>query len=103
MATTTLAGANTSGTPAKPRQLARVLRYLLPYSLPFIASVFLMALVGLLEAFRLLLISPIFDSVLNPLSQGRNLQLFRIPGTDRVFELQQVIPSHFQNPWTAVA
>ena len=103
MATTTLAGANSSETPAKPRQLARVLRYLLPYLLPFIASVLLMALVGLLEAFRLLLIGPIFDSVLNPLSQGRNLQLFKIPGTDRVFELQQVIPSHFQNPWTAVA
>jgi len=103
MGTTTLAGANTSEAPAKPRQLRRVLRYLFPYSLPFVASVLLMALVGLLEAFRLLLIGPIFDSVLNPASQGRNLQLFRIPGTDRVFELQRVIPSHFQNPWTVVA
>ena len=103
MATTTLAGANTSEAPVKPRQLGRVLRYLLPYLLPFIASVLLMALVGLLEAFRLLLIGPIFDSVLNPASQGRSLQLFKIPGTDRVFELQQVIPSHFQNPWTVVA
>ncbi|HTR26919.1 MAG TPA: ABC transporter ATP-binding protein [Terriglobales bacterium] len=103
MGTTTLAGANTSEAPTKPRQLRRVLRYLLPYSLPFVASVLLMALVGLLEAFRLLLIGPIFDSVLNPASQGRSLQLFRIPGTDRAFELQRVIPSHFQNPWTVVA
>lgn len=103
MATTTLAGANSTETPARPRQLPRVLRYLLPYSLPFLASVVLMALVGLLDAFRLLLIGPIFDSVLNPASQGKNLQLFKIPGTDRAFELQQIIPSHFQNPWTAVA
>ena len=42
-------------------------------------------------------------SVLNPASQGRSLQLFKLPGTDRIFSLQQVIPSHFQNPWTAVA
>jgi subfamily B ATP-binding cassette protein MsbA len=70
---------------------------------PFLASVVLMALVGLLEAFRILLIGPIFDSVLNPGSDGRTLQLFKIPGTEHVFNLQQVIPSHFHNPWTAVA
>ena len=103
MATTTLAGATTPEAPASPRQLTRLLRYLLPYWLPFLASVFLMALVGLLDAFRLLLIGPIFDRVLNPSSQGRTLQLFKIPGTDHVFSLQQIIPSHFQNPWTAVA
>ncbi len=62
-----------------------------------------MALVGLLDAFRVLLIGPIFDSVLNPGSEGRTLQLFKVPGTERVFSLQQVIPSHFHNPWTAVA
>jgi subfamily B ATP-binding cassette protein MsbA len=103
MGTSTLAGAHISEAGARPRQLGRVLRYLLPYSLPFIASVLLMALVGLLEAFRLLLIGPIFDSVLNPLSQEKGLQLFPTPGTGRAFDLKQVIPSHFQNPWTAVA
>jgi len=83
--------------------LARLLRYVLPYLAPFLASVALMALVGLLDAFRVLLIGPIFDSVLNPRSEGRTLQLFKVPGTERVFNLQQVIPSHFHNPWTAVA
>lgn len=87
----------------KPRQLARLLRYVLPYSAPFLASVALMAFVGLLDAFRVLLIGPIFDSVLNPASQGRALPLFRVPGTERVLHLQELIPSHFQNPWTAVA
>jgi ATP-binding cassette, subfamily B, bacterial MsbA len=100
---TTAVGASGKNTPAKPRQLARLLRYVLPYSAPFLASVVLMALVGLLDAFRVLLIGPIFDSVLNPTSQGQNLDLFKLPGTDRFFNLHQVIPSHFQNPWTAVA
>ena len=100
---TTVAVASGKNVPARPRQLARLLRYVLPYSAPFLASVALMALVGLLDAFRVLLIGPIFDRVLNPASQSRTLQLFKIPGTDRVFNLQEIIPSHFQNPWTAVA
>jgi subfamily B ATP-binding cassette protein MsbA len=103
MATTTLTGASNDKTPAKPRQLTRLLRYVFPYSAPFLASVTLMAFVGLLDAFRVLLIGPIFDRVLNPASQGRTLQLFKLPGTDRVFNLGQIVPSHFQNPWTAVA
>jgi subfamily B ATP-binding cassette protein MsbA len=62
-----------------------------------------MAVVGLLDAFRVLLIGPIFDRVLNPASQGREMQLFRIPGTSHNVLLQQFVPSHFQNPWTVVA
>ena len=103
MATTTLPETKVPATPVKPRQLARLLRYVLPYSAPFVVSVLLMAMVGLLDAFRVLLIGPIFDRVLNPGSQGRTLQLFKLPGSDRVFNLQEIIPSHFQNPWTAVA
>ncbi len=55
------------------RQLNRLLRYLKPYWLHILASVLAMALVGVLEAFRLLLIGPIFDRVLNPSSHGRDL------------------------------
>jgi subfamily B ATP-binding cassette protein MsbA len=57
----------------------------------------------LLDAFRLLLIGPIFDRVLNPGSQAREMQLFTIPGSGRAIYLQQFVPSHFQNPWTVVA
>lgn len=103
MATSTVAGAKSEGTPAKPRPLTRLLRYVLPYWWPLLASVTLMALVGLLDAFRVLLIGPIFNRVLNPDSQDKTLQLFQLPGKERFFNLQQVIPSHFQNPWTAVA
>jgi subfamily B ATP-binding cassette protein MsbA len=61
-----------------------------------------MALVGLLDAGRVLLIGPIFDRVLNPGAQGRSIQLFKLPG-GRFLNLQEVVPSHFQNPWTVVA
>jgi subfamily B ATP-binding cassette protein MsbA len=103
MATSTVAGAKSEGTPAKPRPLSRLLRYVLPYWWPFLASVALMAVVGLLDAGRVLLIGPVFDRVLNPGSQGRTIQLFKLPGTERFLNLQQLVPSHFHNPWTVVA
>jgi subfamily B ATP-binding cassette protein MsbA len=85
------------------RQVTRLLRYVAPYWWQLLSSVILMATVGLLDAFRVLLIGPIFDRVLNPSSQSREIQLFRIPGSDRTVFLQQFVPSHFQNPWTVVA
>jgi len=85
------------------RQLSRLLRYVAPYWWQVLASVTLMAAVGLLDAFRVLLIGPIFDRVLNPASQSRNIQLFKIPGTQHAVYLQQFVPPHFQNAWTIVA
>ncbi|MFZ0797575.1 MAG: ABC transporter ATP-binding protein [Terriglobales bacterium] len=106
MATSTMASTKSAGTPAKlcpPRPISRLLRYVLPYWWQVLASVTLMALVGLLDAGRVLLIGPIFDRVLNPGSQTKTIQLFRLPGTERFLNLQQLVPSHFQNPWTVVA
>ena len=85
------------------RQLRRLLHYVLPYWWQVGASVLLMAGVGLLDAFRVLLIGPIFDHVLNPSSPTRSVTLFKIPGTERILQLQQFVPSHFQNVWTVVA
>jgi len=85
------------------RQLTRLLRYVAPYWWQLLSSVVLMAVVGLLDAFRVLLIGPIFDSVLNPASQARDIPLFRIPGTTRAIELQRFVPSGLHNPWTVVA
>jgi len=85
------------------RQLTRLIRYVAPYWWPVGASVLLMAAVGLLDAFRLLLIGPIFDRVLNPGAQSREMQLFTVPGSGHPIYLQQFVPSHFQNPWTVVA
>ncbi len=106
MAISTVADAKSEATPAKPHPphpIVRLLHYVLPYWGPFLASVALMALVGLLDAGRVLLIGPIFDRVLNPGTQGRTIQLFRLPGTERFLNLQQLVPSHFHNPWTVVA
>ena len=106
MATSTVADTKSAGTAPKsrsPRPIARLLHYVLPYWWPLLASVTLMALVGLLDAGRVLLIGPIFDRVLNPGSQTKAIQLFRLPGSERFLNLQQLVPSHFQNPWTVVA
>ena len=103
MATSSATGEKNELAPAKSRPLLRLLRYVVPYSGPFLASVGLMALVGLLDAGRVLLIRPIFDRVLNPGSQEKTIQLFKIPGTDRFINLEQFVPSHFHNPWTVVA
>ena len=85
------------------RQLTRLLRYAAPYWWQLLSSVLLMAAVGFLDAFRLLLIGPILDRVLNPGAPARDMQLFRIPHTQHSIQLQQFVPSHFQNPWTVVA
>ena len=85
------------------RQLSRLLRYVAPYAPQLLASVLLMAMVGLLDAFRVLLIGPIFDRVLNPASQTRTIQLFKLPFSGQPILLQEFVPSHFQNPWTVVA
>jgi len=86
------------------QQLKRLLGYLRPYSFQFLASVLLMAAVGALEAFRLLLLGPIFDKVLNTSSPSKDLTLFPVPGSDRVILLQRFIPSFVHNnPLTVVA
>jgi subfamily B ATP-binding cassette protein MsbA len=85
------------------RQLTRLLRYALPYWWQILASVLLMAAVGFLDSFRLLLIGPILDRVLNPAAPAHDLRLFQVPGTHYTVQLQQFVPSHLQNPWSVVA
>ena len=85
------------------KRVARLLRYVAPYWLQFLASVLLMAVVGLLDAFRVLLVGPILDRVLNPASGSNNIQLFTIPHSGHAIYLQKFVPSHFHNAWTIVA
>jgi ATP-binding cassette, subfamily B, bacterial MsbA len=85
------------------RQLTRLVRYALPYWWQILASVLLMAAVGALDAFKFLLISPIFDRVLNPSTGSKDIQLFIIPVTHHPVYLQQLVPPHFTNAWTMVA
>lgn len=85
------------------RQLTRLVRYALPYWLQILSSVLLMAAVGGLDAFKYLLVGPVFDRVLRPATGSQNIQLFAIPGTHRPVYLQQFVPPHFTNAWTMVA
>jgi ATP-binding cassette, subfamily B, bacterial MsbA len=81
-----------------------LLAYLRPYAPHFIGSVLLMAVVGAMESFRILLMGPIIDRVLNPKSPGRSLMLLpNLPGTHHVVYLQDFVPQHFRNPLTVVA
>src|SRR5438067_143943 len=85
------------------RQLMRLLRYMRPYAAPFTASVLLMAVVGALDAFRVLLIGPVFEKVLNPSAPAGKLQLLQFPGSKQIIYLEQFIPHYFHNPLTVVA
>jgi subfamily B ATP-binding cassette protein MsbA len=85
------------------RQLTRLTRYALPYWWQILSSVLLMALVGVLDAFKFLLIRPIFDRVLNPSTGSKEIQLLVVPITHHPVYLQQLVPSHFTNAWNMVA
>src|ERR1700756_419399 len=85
------------------RQLMRLVRYALPHWWEILASVLLMAAVGALDAFKYLLVRPIFDRVLNPSTGSQEIQLFSIPHTHYSIYLQQLVPSHFTDAWKIVA
>ena len=84
----------------------RLLAYVRPYTLQALASVLLMALVGMLDAFRILLVKPIFDEVLKPSETTHHLQLIRsvaIGNFHFQLNLEQIVPHYFHNAWTMVA
>jgi subfamily B ATP-binding cassette protein MsbA len=85
------------------RQLTRLIRYVIPFLLQLLPGVVLLAGVGFLEAFRLILLKPVLDRVLNPESGSENIVLFVIPKIDKTVYLQSFVPAHFHNAWTIVA
>lgn len=85
------------------RQLMRLVRYVVPFLLQLLPGVLLLAAVGFLEAFRLMLLKPVFDRVLNPASGSDHILLFTIPKIDRPIYLQSVVPSNLHNAWSIVA
>jgi len=85
------------------RQLTRLVRYVIPFLLQLLPGVLLLAAVGFLEAFRLVLLKPVLDRVLVPSSGSENILLFTIPRSGKAVYLQHFVPSHFHNAWTIVA
>ena len=85
------------------KNLFRLLRYGVPYVVPWLASVLLLAAVGALDAFRVLLLQPIFDRVLKPNAPEGPIV---IGDPNRLhFDLRAIIPNflHMHNAWTVVA
>jgi subfamily B ATP-binding cassette protein MsbA len=77
--------------------------YVRPYALYSLASMALMAIVGAMAAFRILLVKPIFDNVLRPDAVTHDVLVFHLPYVGRELNLHFLVPHYFQNAWTVVA
>jgi subfamily B ATP-binding cassette protein MsbA len=84
-------------------EFRRLLHYVRPYFAPLLLSVILMALVGAAQGFTALLITPVFDRVLNPDSPDSKVPLFTIPLFQHNVYLQDLLPAGIHNVWTMVA
>jgi subfamily B ATP-binding cassette protein MsbA len=82
----------------------RLVRYGLPYSLQWLPGVLLLAAVGILDTFRVLLLQPIFDQVLRPDAPEGPITLGLVNSRWH-FDLRQLIPHflHMHNAWVVVA
>ena len=81
----------------------RLLAYIRPYALYSLASVVLMAIVGAMAAFRILLVKPILDNVLRPDAVSHDVLVFHLPYVGRSVNLGFLVPSHLHNAWNVVA
>ena len=86
------------------KNVLRLLRYGLPYVLHVLPGVLLLAMVGLLDNFRVLLFQPILDRVLDPKAAEGPI-LLGIPKSQYHIDLRILIPHfmHMHNAWTVVA
>src|SRR5271154_5526750 len=85
------------------KELGRLLRFSRPYTPHLLVSVVLMACVGAAQALTALLIGPIFDRVLNPLSPETPVLLFTIPVFRQPVSRGSLLPGSIHNVWTMVA
>src|ERR1700758_1169880 len=85
-------------------RILRLLFYMRRYWWQTLAAVVLMAAVGLLDAFRVLLVQPIFDNVLHPgADPHKSITLLSAVSERFHIDLHYLVPSHFHNDWTVVA
>jgi subfamily B ATP-binding cassette protein MsbA len=84
------------------RNFLRLLRYGLPYTLEWLPGVALSAIVGALEAFRVLLLQPIYDQVLTP-SAPEGPILIGLAHSRWHFDLRMLAPHFIHNAWDVVA
>jgi subfamily B ATP-binding cassette protein MsbA len=82
----------------------RLLRYWLPFWLQLLPGVLLLAMVGVLDTFRVLLLQPIFDQVLRPDAPEGPI-LLGLSKSPWHFDLRALVPPflHMHNAWNVVA
>jgi ATP-binding cassette, subfamily B, bacterial MsbA len=85
------------------KRTGRLLHYARRYWWQSFAAVIFAAGVGLFDAFRILLITPIFDNVLHPGGNHTQLDMVSRFGIRYHINLDRLVPSHFHNDWTVVA
>ena len=86
------------------RSFFRLVRYGAPYTFQWIPGVMLLALVGALDTFRVLLLQPIFDQVLRP-DAPEGPVFLGLPHSKWHFDLRAILPHflHMHNDWAVVA
>jgi ATP-binding cassette, subfamily B, bacterial MsbA len=85
------------------KRFFRLLRYGMPYWLEWLPGVFLLALVGLLDALRMALFVPILGVVLKPDNPSPALPLFPFAPPQWRFDMHSIVPPWMHNAWTVVA
>ena len=86
------------------RKFLRLIRYGAPYTAQWVLGVALLAVVGVLDTFRVLLLQPVFDQVLQPNAPEGPITL-GLPNSKWHFDLRILVPPflHMHNAWTVVA
>ncbi len=86
------------------KNFLRLIRYGLPFTLEWLPGVLLLAAVGVLDTFRVLLLQPIFDQVLRPDAPEGPI-LLGLANSRWRFDLRSLIPPfiHMHNDWAVVA
>jgi ATP-binding cassette, subfamily B, bacterial MsbA len=81
----------------------RLLRYWLPFWVQAFPGVLLLAMVGVLDALRVVLLVPILGVVLNPQSDNNALKLFPQAPPGWQFDVHSIVPHQLHNAWAVVA
>ncbi|HEY2468076.1 MAG TPA: ABC transporter ATP-binding protein [Terracidiphilus sp.] len=86
------------------RSFFRLVRYGVPYTFQWVLGVVLLAAVGAFDTFRVLLLQPVFEQVLQPFAPEGPITL-GLPNSKWHFDLRLLVPHfvHMHNAWTVVA
>ncbi len=87
----------------KREEFGRLLRYAMPYKIRLAMGVVCLSVVGLSEGLIALMITPIFDRVLNPTAPDSRLLLIKNPLTHQAIYLNSFLPSRIHSVGTLFA